>query len=132
MATTSTVPSSWYSGANSDQQQQQQQPQQQQPTTRKNSGSNSAGSSRRGSASTSASGCTASTSTTTTCPPPVSSFPDKFQDFFAALKEDCDDLPTMLEDKLIPRDRIERMIIPRRTRVRTFFDYYPAVTRTTD
>ncbi|XP_023313895.1 ubiquitin carboxyl-terminal hydrolase 36-like isoform X2 [Trichogramma pretiosum] len=99
MATTSTVPSSWYNG---DQQQPQQQ--QQQQSTRKNSGSNSAGSSRRGSASTSASGCTASTSTTTTtCPPPVSSFPDKFQDFFAALKEDCDDLPTMLEDKLIPR-----------------------------
>ncbi|KAG7200264.1 hypothetical protein KM043_017733 [Ampulex compressa] len=36
-----------------------------------------------------------------TCPP--SSFPDKFQDFFAALTEDGDDLPSMLEDKLIPR-----------------------------
>ncbi|XP_076685790.1 uncharacterized protein LOC143377876 [Andrena cerasifolii] len=36
-----------------------------------------------------------------TCPP--SSFPDKFQDFFAALNEDSDDLPSMLEDKLIPR-----------------------------
>ncbi|KAK9307616.1 hypothetical protein QLX08_002205 [Tetragonisca angustula] len=35
------------------------------------------------------------------CPP--SSFPDKFQDFFAALNEDSDDLPSMLEDKLIPR-----------------------------
>jgi len=35
------------------------------------------------------------------CPP--SSFPDKFQDFFAALTEDGDDLPSMLEDKLIPR-----------------------------
>ncbi|XP_011311442.1 uncharacterized protein [Fopius arisanus] len=39
--------------------------------------------------------------TSTNCPP--SSFPDKFQDFFAALNEDTDDLPTMLEDKLIPR-----------------------------
>ncbi|XP_015110538.1 uncharacterized protein LOC107036841 isoform X2 [Diachasma alloeum] len=38
---------------------------------------------------------------TATCPP--SNFPDKFQDFFAALTEDTDDLPTMLEDKLIPR-----------------------------
>ncbi|XP_024941946.1 uncharacterized protein LOC107268925 isoform X2 [Cephus cinctus] len=36
-----------------------------------------------------------------TCPP--SNFPDKFQDFFAALTEDVDDLPSMLEDKLIPR-----------------------------
>ncbi|KOX80850.1 hypothetical protein WN51_05270 [Melipona quadrifasciata] len=36
------------------------------------------------------------------CPP--SSFPDKFQDFFAALNEDSDDLPSMLEDKLIPRN----------------------------
>ncbi|KAL6255376.1 hypothetical protein P5V15_013714 [Pogonomyrmex californicus] len=35
------------------------------------------------------------------CPP--SNFPDKFQDFFAALTEDGDDLPSMLEDKLIPR-----------------------------
>ncbi|EFN71624.1 hypothetical protein EAG_11614 [Camponotus floridanus] len=35
------------------------------------------------------------------CPP--SSFPDKFQDFFAALTEDGDDLPSMLENKLIPR-----------------------------
>jgi len=35
------------------------------------------------------------------CPP--SSFPDKFQDFFATLTEDGDDLPSMLEDKLIPR-----------------------------
>lgn len=35
------------------------------------------------------------------CPP--SSFPDKFQDFFTALNEDTDDLPSMLEDKLIPR-----------------------------
>lgn len=35
------------------------------------------------------------------CPP--SSFPDKFQDFFAALTEDGDDLPSMLEDKLIPK-----------------------------
>ncbi|CAD6228236.1 GSCOCG00006421001-RA-CDS [Cotesia congregata] len=40
-------------------------------------------------------------SLTTTCPP--SSFPDKFQDFFATLNEDTDDLSTMLEDKLIPR-----------------------------
>ena len=30
-------------------------------------------------------------------------FPDKFQDFFGTLKEDIDDLPAMLEDKLIPR-----------------------------
>ncbi|XP_012258755.1 uncharacterized protein LOC105687572 [Athalia rosae] len=37
----------------------------------------------------------------TACPP--SSFPDKFQDFFAALTEDADDMPSMLEDKLIPR-----------------------------
>ncbi|XP_054013721.1 GTP-binding protein RAD-like isoform X1 [Hylaeus anthracinus] len=37
------------------------------------------------------------------CPP--SSFPDKFQDFFAALNEDSDDLPSMLEDKLIPRQQ---------------------------
>ncbi|XP_043288129.1 uncharacterized protein [Venturia canescens] len=36
-----------------------------------------------------------------TCPP--SNFPDKFQDFFTALTEDTDDLPSMLEDKLIPR-----------------------------
>ncbi|XP_011499326.1 PREDICTED: uncharacterized protein LOC105363357 [Ceratosolen solmsi marchali] len=36
-----------------------------------------------------------------TCPP--SNFPDKFQDFFAVLNEDVDDLPSMLEDKLIPR-----------------------------
>jgi hypothetical protein len=36
-----------------------------------------------------------------TCPP--SSFPDKFQDFFTVLNEDIDDLPSMLEDKLIPR-----------------------------
>jgi len=35
------------------------------------------------------------------CPP--SNFPDKFQDFFAALTEDGDDLPSMLEDKLIPK-----------------------------
>ncbi|XP_029158847.1 uncharacterized protein LOC114931082 isoform X2 [Nylanderia fulva] len=35
------------------------------------------------------------------CPP--SSFPDKFQDFFATLTEDGDDLPSMLENKLIPR-----------------------------
>lgn len=35
------------------------------------------------------------------CPP--SSFPEKFQDFFAALTEDGDDLPNMLEEKLIPR-----------------------------
>lgn len=35
------------------------------------------------------------------CPP--SSFPDRFQDFFAALTEDGDDLPSMLEDKLIPK-----------------------------
>ncbi|XP_017891639.1 GTP-binding protein RAD-like isoform X2 [Ceratina calcarata] len=35
------------------------------------------------------------------CPP--SSFPDKFQDFFATPYEDSDDLPSMLEDKLIPR-----------------------------
>lgn len=40
-------------------------------------------------------------SLTTTCPP--SYFPDKFQDFFAALTEDMEDLPSMLEDKLIPR-----------------------------
>lgn len=40
-------------------------------------------------------------STILTCPP--SNFPDKFQDFFAALTEDTDDLPNMLEDKLIPR-----------------------------
>ncbi|OXU24450.1 hypothetical protein TSAR_009127 [Trichomalopsis sarcophagae] len=45
-----------------------------------------------------------SSSTTTTCPP--SNFPDKFQDFFAALSEDVDDLPSMLEDKLIPRSDI--------------------------
>ncbi|XP_043666807.1 uncharacterized protein LOC122628502 [Vespula pensylvanica] len=32
-----------------------------------------------------------------------SNFPDKFQDFFAAVTEDSDDLPNMLEDKLIPR-----------------------------
>ncbi|KAI4480470.1 hypothetical protein M0802_014184 [Mischocyttarus mexicanus] len=32
-----------------------------------------------------------------------SNFPDKFQDFFAAVTEDSDDIPTMLEDKLIPR-----------------------------
>ncbi|KZC05210.1 GTP-binding protein REM 1 [Dufourea novaeangliae] len=37
------------------------------------------------------------------CPP--SNFPDKFQDFFAALNEDTDDLPSMLEDKLIPRQQ---------------------------
>ncbi|KAK2576765.1 hypothetical protein KPH14_005410 [Odynerus spinipes] len=36
-----------------------------------------------------------------TCPP--TNFPDKFQDFFAAVTEDNDDLPNMLEDKLIPR-----------------------------
>lgn len=40
-------------------------------------------------------------STSSTCP--SSNFPDKFQDFFAALTEDTDDLPSMLEDKLIPR-----------------------------
>nr|KAF7429438.1 hypothetical protein H0235_005836 [Vespula pensylvanica] len=34
-----------------------------------------------------------------------SNFPDKFQDFFAAVTEDSDDLPNMLEDKLIPRKR---------------------------
>lgn len=39
-------------------------------------------------------------SNSSTCP---SNFPDKFQDFFAALTEDTDDLPSMLEDKLIPR-----------------------------
>ncbi|XP_012232351.1 uncharacterized protein [Linepithema humile] len=32
-----------------------------------------------------------------------SNFPDKFQDFFAELTEDGDDLPSMLEDKLIPK-----------------------------
>ncbi|XP_034183612.1 uncharacterized protein LOC117605914 isoform X1 [Osmia lignaria lignaria] len=37
------------------------------------------------------------------CPP--SSFPDKFQDFFDALNEDSNDLPSMLEDKLIPRQQ---------------------------
>ncbi|XP_015519915.1 GTP-binding protein REM 2 isoform X1 [Neodiprion pinetum] len=37
----------------------------------------------------------------TACPP--SSFPDKFQDFFTALTEDADDMPSLLEDKLIPR-----------------------------
>ncbi|XP_015185664.1 PREDICTED: GTP-binding protein RAD-like [Polistes dominula] len=37
----------------------------------------------------------------TNCTP--SNFPDKFQDFFAAVTEDNDDIPTMLEDKLIPR-----------------------------
>lgn len=40
-------------------------------------------------------------SSSSTCP--SSNFPDKFQDFFAALTEDTDDLPSMLEDKLIPR-----------------------------
>ncbi|KAL6428927.1 hypothetical protein ACFW04_008027 [Cataglyphis niger] len=35
------------------------------------------------------------------CPP--SNFPDKFQDFFAALTEEGDDLPSMLENKLIPK-----------------------------
>lgn len=37
------------------------------------------------------------------CPP--SSFPDRFQDFFATLNEDSNDLPSMLEDKLIPRQQ---------------------------
>ncbi|XP_033220974.1 GTP-binding protein RAD-like [Belonocnema kinseyi] len=40
-------------------------------------------------------------SSTSTCT--SSNFPDKFQDFFAALTEDTDDLSSMLEDKLIPR-----------------------------
>ncbi|XP_058792877.1 uncharacterized protein LOC131665185 isoform X2 [Phymastichus coffea] len=40
-------------------------------------------------------------SATTTYLP--SNFPDNFQDFFATLNEDLDDLPNMLEDKLIPR-----------------------------
>ncbi|XP_076395123.1 uncharacterized protein LOC100879510 isoform X3 [Megachile rotundata] len=39
------------------------------------------------------------------CPP--SSFPDNFQEFFAALNEDSNDLPSMLEDKLIPRQQQE-------------------------
>lgn len=42
-----------------------------------------------------------SSSTTTTYVP--RSFPDNFQDFFDALNEDADDLPNMLEDKLLPR-----------------------------
>ncbi|EZA61874.1 hypothetical protein X777_04685 [Ooceraea biroi] len=54
------------------------------------------------------------------CPP--SSFPDKFQDFFAALTEDGDDLPSMLEDKLIPR-KLDSMSVDakgRRWSKRTF------------
>lgn len=35
------------------------------------------------------------------CPP--TNFPEKFQDFFTVLTEDGDDLPNMLEEKLIPR-----------------------------
>lgn len=46
-------------------------------------------------------GVKTSSSTTTTYVP--RSFPDNFQDFFDALNEDADDLPNMLEDKLIPR-----------------------------
>lgn len=45
----------------------------------------------------------------TACPP--SSFPDKFQDFFTALTEDADDMPSMLEDKLIPRWVRERLCL---------------------
>ncbi|XP_031830516.1 uncharacterized protein LOC116426128 isoform X2 [Nomia melanderi] len=36
---------------------------------------------------------------------PLSNFPDRFQDFFAALNENSNDLPSMLEDKLIPRQQ---------------------------
>ncbi|XP_057329998.1 GTP-binding protein RAD-like isoform X1 [Microplitis mediator] len=59
-------------------------------------------------------------SLTTTCPP--SSFPDKFQDFFATLNEDADDLSNMLEDKLIPRktDNTETKGNSRRWTKRTF------------